>query len=66
MLFGDVPSHPREFLERGNLVQPGHGQKQSRLQERAIVCLLTQPTIEAAAAEAGVAYRTLIRMVVPA
>jgi hypothetical protein len=38
---------------------PGHGSKVGHKQEKAIACLLTQPTIEAAAAASGVAYRTL-------
>ena len=37
----------------------GHGEKLSRRQELAIAALLTQPTVEAAAAAAGVSSRTL-------
>ena len=37
----------------------GHGEKRSRKQEAAIAALLTEPTIEAAAAKAGVGSRTL-------
>lgn len=39
----------------------GHGEKQSRLQELAIVNLLTQPTITDAAQNTGVNERTLYR-----
>jgi hypothetical protein len=38
---------------------PGHGEKQERLQELAISALLTEPTVEAAAAKVGVSYATL-------
>jgi len=37
----------------------GHGDKLSRLQERAIAALLTWPTLARAAAQAGVSLRTL-------
>jgi hypothetical protein len=37
----------------------GHGDKVSRKQEAAIAALLAEPTVEAAAAKAGVAYSTL-------
>lgn len=38
---------------------PGHGEKQERLAEAAVVALLTCPTIEAAAEKVGIAPRTL-------
>jgi hypothetical protein len=38
---------------------PGHGEKLTRKQEAAIAALLTEPTVEAAAASAGVAHGTL-------
>jgi hypothetical protein len=37
----------------------GHGEKQERLLELAIAALLTESTVEAAAAKAGVSYATL-------
>jgi hypothetical protein len=37
----------------------GHGDKLSRKQETAIAALLTEPTVETAAAKAGVSYRAL-------
>jgi hypothetical protein len=37
----------------------GHGEKKSRKRELAIAALLSERTVEAAAAKAGVAYRTL-------
>ena len=37
----------------------GHGDKLSRKKEQAVAALLCQPTIQAAAAEAGVSERTL-------
>jgi hypothetical protein len=37
----------------------GHGEKLSRKQEQAVIALLSEPTIEAAARKAGVSYRTL-------
>jgi hypothetical protein len=37
----------------------GHGDKLSRKQEAAVAALLAEPTVEAAAAKAGVAYSTL-------
>ena len=37
----------------------GHGEKRTRKQEAAIAALLTEPTVEAGAAKAGVSYRTL-------
>lgn len=40
---------------------PGHGEKLSRTQERAIAALLEQPTIEAAAKVCGVNEKTLRR-----
>ncbi len=40
---------------------PGHGDKRPRLQEAAILALLTEPTIEAAARKTGVARTTLLR-----
>jgi hypothetical protein len=39
----------------------GHGEKQSRKAEQALAALLTEPTITAAAAAAGVAEKTLRR-----
>lgn len=39
----------------------GHGEKLSRYQERAVVALLTQPTVEEAASHAGVSASTLRR-----
>jgi DNA-binding MurR/RpiR family transcriptional regulator len=39
----------------------GHGEKRHRLQEQAIAQLLAQPTVEAAAAAAGVGVATLRR-----
>ena len=39
----------------------GHGEKQTRKQEHAIVALLSQPTVEAAAAECGISPKTLYR-----
>jgi hypothetical protein len=38
---------------------PGHGEKLGRKQEQAIAALLAEPTVEKAAATAGVPYRTL-------
>jgi hypothetical protein len=37
----------------------GHGEKQGRKREQAIAALLAEATVEAAAAKAGVGYRTL-------
>jgi hypothetical protein len=37
----------------------GHGEKRTRKQELAIAALLVEATVEAAAAKAGVCYRTL-------
>jgi hypothetical protein len=42
-----------------NLVHPGHGEKLTRKQEQAIAALLSEVTIERAAAKIGVACRTL-------
>jgi hypothetical protein len=39
----------------------GHGEKLTRKQEQAIAALLSEPTVEEAAAEAGVGYATLRR-----
>lgn len=39
----------------------GHGEKLSRLQERAIIALLHEPTLRCAADEAGVSEKTLQR-----
>lgn len=39
----------------------GHGEKQTRKQEDAIVALLSQPTVEAAASECGISPKTLYR-----
>jgi hypothetical protein len=39
----------------------GHGQKRERLEDRALVALLSEPTIEAAAKRADVAESTLLR-----
>jgi hypothetical protein len=39
----------------------GHGNKLDRLQEQAIACLLTEPTVQAAADKAGVGVATLGR-----
>ncbi len=39
----------------------GHGEKLSRRQEQAIGALLSEPTVEQAAAKAGVGYATLRR-----
>jgi hypothetical protein len=39
----------------------GHGQKRDRHEESAILALLSEPTIVAAAAKAGVSERTLLR-----
>ena len=38
---------------------PGHGERLSRRREQAVAALLCQPTLPAAAAEAGVSERTL-------
>jgi hypothetical protein len=42
----------------------GHGEKQSRKQEQAIAALLSEPSVEAAAAKAGVGVSTLKRWLV--
>lgn len=39
----------------------GHGEKMTRKQEAAVAALLSEPTVEAAAARAGVSYRSLKR-----
>ena len=39
----------------------GHGEKQTRKQEQAIAALLSQPTVEAAAAECSISPKTLYR-----
>src|SRR5262245_41924827 len=39
----------------------GHGEKLSRLQEKAVAALLSEPTVEKAAEKAGVAPSTLAR-----
>ena len=41
------------------MIRGGHGEKRHRRQEAAIAALLTEPTVERAAARAGVGYRTL-------
>jgi hypothetical protein len=42
-------------------VNPGHGQKWSRKQEQAVAALLTEATVQQAAAKAGVSHSTLKR-----
>jgi DNA-binding MurR/RpiR family transcriptional regulator len=39
----------------------GHGQKRERLEDRALVALLSEPTIAQAATKAGVSESTLLR-----
>lgn len=39
----------------------GHGEKKSRTQEKAIIALLNEPTLKAAAAKAGIGEATLWR-----
>jgi hypothetical protein len=41
----------------------GHGRKPTRLREQSIVALITQPTVELAARQAGVSYSTLNRWI---
>ena len=43
------------------VVGRGHGQKRERLEDRALVALLSEPTIEAAARRADIAESTLLR-----
>jgi hypothetical protein len=42
-------------------VSNGHGEKRSRREEAAIAALLSEPTVEAAAAKAGIGFATLRR-----